>query len=559
MKRIILLILLLTALFTPSVAWEMRGNIYPADDGIIQWNADNFAGLDPKGSEAIEFNISGQQLGTGAAKYQSGIQNIPFRHKAWGSYSALSFLGRQYFTGYPESSQISEPVNLFAQEYLLGNVIMDSDDGYTLEGQQPLSLKDGYNLKFSDAEDGVKVSLYKGSKLVDSQVLQPPADYIYKGVIANQNATLIAVAVKANVKLEPKSYYTIKGIFQVSEGTVAIEPGMKYGKMQVDSVSEIGIKLINSEVISLTKGQDFEIMDDFRIKTSSINASSDRLYIYRNATESDLPEIRSEIATVDFSWTPQNFAGFYYNVDEDLGAESLTTTLYDNKLEEPNGVAYSTTAQQKEFEFKDWGHYNTLAFLGEGYVASYVEDSLLSRSSVESNLLSSEKLGRVLMDSGEPRIIENGANLTLEEGLEARIYVDQSCSKALIELYGGGELIDRDYIELPNTYIYKKGLAGTDEIALLAIHIADPKCAPKKSCLVDGIFQMSEELVDVSVDHPFGNMRIASVSSDTITMDNKDKTIFLSKNVDTVLAGNYHIKAIDGDSLRYYVFKPIST
>lgn len=559
MRRIILLILLSTALLAPCIGWEMRGNIYPADDGIIEWNADNFAGLDPKGSEAIEFNISGQQLGTGAAEYQSGIQSIPFRHKAWGSYSVLSFLGRQYFIGYPESCQISEPVNLFAQEYRLGNVIMDSDDSYTLEVQQPLSLKDGYNLKFSDTEGGVKVSLYKGSKLADSQVLQPPADYIYEGSIANQNATLIAVAVKANVKLEPQSYYTIKGVFQVSEETEPIEPGMKYGRMQVDSLSESGIKLINPEVISLSKGQDFELMDGLRIKTSSINASSDRLCIYRNATESDLPEIRGEIATGDFSWTPQNFAGFYYDMDEDLGAESLTTMLYDNKLEEPNGVAYSTTAQQKEFEFKDWGHYNALAFLGESYVASYEEDSLLSHSSVESNLLSSEKLGRVLIDSGEPRIIENGANLTLEEGLEARIYVDQSCSKALIELYGGGELIDRDYIELPNTYIYKKGLEGINEIAVLAIHIADPNCTPKKSCLVDGIFQMSEELVDVSVDRLFGNMRIASVSSDTITMDNKDKTIFLSKNVDTVLARNYHIKAIEGDTLRYYVFKPIPT
>ncbi len=559
MRRMILLILLSTALLAPCIGWEMRGNIYPADDGIIQWNADNFAGLDPKGSESIEFNISGQKLETGAAKYQSGIQSIPFRHKAWGSYSELGFLGRQYFTGYPESSQISKPVNLFAQEYRLGTVIMDSDDSYTLVGEQPLSLKEEYNLKFSDAEGGVKVSLYKGSKLVDSQVLQPPADYIYGGAIANQNATLIAVAVKANVKLEPQSYYTIKGIFQVSEETEPLEPGMKYGRMQVDSLGESGIKLINPDVISLSKGQDFELMDGFRIKTASINASSDRLYIYRNATESDLPEIRSEIATGDFSWTPQNFAGFYYDVDEDLGAESFTTTLYDNKLQEPNAVAYDTTAQQKEFEFKDWGHYNALAFLGDSYVASYGEDSLLSRSSVEYNLLSSEKLGRVLMDSGELRIIENGANLTLEEGLEARIYVDQSCSKALIELYGGGELIDRDYIELPNTYIYKKGLDGIDEIAVLAIHIADPKCAPKKSCLVDGIFQMSEEFVDVSVDHPFGNLRISSVSSYHITMDNKDKTIFLSKNVDTVLAGNYHIKATDGDTLRYYVFKPIST
>jgi hypothetical protein len=143
--------------------------------------------------------------------------------------------------------------------------------------------------------------------------------------------------------------------------------------------------------------------------------------------------------------------------------------------------------------------------LGESYVASYGEDSLLGRSSEGYNLLSSESLGRVLIDSSEPRIIEDGANLTLGEGLKARIYVDQSCSKALVELYGEGELLDRDYLELPNTYIYKKGLAGTNEIAVLAIHIADPNCATKKSSLVDGIFQISEELVDVYVFSSFVN------------------------------------------------------
>jgi len=66
----------------------------------------------------------------------------------------------------------------------------------------------------------------------------------------------------------------------------------------------------------------------------------------------------------------------------------------------------------------------------------------------------------------------------------------------------------------------------------------------------------------VNVDLSFGNMRIASVSTDTITMDNKDKTIHLNDNVASLLAGNYFIKAIDsepyGEILRYYIFKPVS-
>jgi len=129
----------------------------------------------------------------------------------------------------------------------------------------------------------------------------------------------------------------------------------------------------------------------------------------------------------------------------------------------------------------------------------------------------------------------------------------------LIELYSKGDLIDRDYINLPNTYIYKRDLADIGEMAVMAIHIADPKCAPKKSCLVDGIWQISDVLTEVRVDTEYDKMRIATITGDTITMDNKDNTIILSTNVATVLAENYRIKAIDSEAPKYYIFKPIST
>lgn len=565
MKQIILIILIFlsTALFAPSMAREIRGNVYSADNGIVQWNADNFAGFYPGGSERIQLNISGQQIKIGASEYRSEIQNHPLKHKAWGSYSAISFLGQKYFAGYSEDCTISKPLSLFSQEYNLGTVLMDSDDSYTIESDQSLSLRGGYNLRLSDAEDGVRVSLYKGEKLVNSQIVQPPEDYIYEASIAGQNATLIAVAVKANVKLDPKSHYTVKGIFQVSEETMTIAAGMEYESLIVDFLSENEIRLINPEVLNLSKGQDLKLIGDFCIKTSSIDSSSNLLYIYKNTTEYDTTEIRGEIASGGFSWTPQNFAGFYYDIDRDLGAEEIVTEITNNKkFEEPNGVMYSTTAQKKEFGFKEWGHYNAIAFLGDSYIAGYAEDSLLGQSSEDSNFLSSEKLGRILIDRIDPIIIKDSSKLILEEGLDAGISVDKSCSKALIELYDGGELIDRDYIELPNTYIYKKKLAGTGEIAVLALHISDINCIPSKSCIVDGIFQISEVPVDVSVDLSFGNLRIASVSADTITLDNKEKTIHLNKKVDTLLAGNYYIKALDSElangSSKYYIFESIS-
>ncbi len=556
----ILLILSLAALLVPSAAWEIRGNIYSIEDGIIQWNTDNFAGFSSSGSEALQLNITGGMIKAGAAEYQSSIQDLPFKHKAWGSYSTLCFLGKDYLAGYPEDCQISEPLSLLAESGRLATVLIDSDISYTIGDTQPLPLKEGYSLRLSDADDGIAVSLYKGVTLVDSKVMAPPADYIYRGAIGDQNATCIAVSVKANVRLKPESYYTIKGIFQVSQEAIPIQAGKKYGRMIIDSAAENEIKLTNPDAISLSNGQDFELLDGFYIKTSSTGSSSDLLYIYRNATESDTPVIRGEIFAGDLfqtSWTPKNFAGFYYDFDRDMGSETITASPIESRLEEPNGVTYTTTAHMKEFEFNDWGHYYYMAFLGESYASGYANDSTLGLSSEESNLLVSERLGRVLIDSKEPRIIDEGANLTLEEGLQAKIYVDQSCSKALIEIFSDGELLDRNYMDLPNTYVYRENIAGDAKIAILAIHIADTNCTPSDSCLVDGVFQISRDLVDVSMDLYFGNLRIADVTSDTIAMDNRDRTIRLNKGAETVLAGDYYLKTIDDQPYKYCIIKPV--
>ena len=44
----------------------------------------------------------------------------------------------------------------------------------------------------------------------------------------------------------------------------------------------------------------------------------------------------------------------------------------------------------------------------------------------------------------------------------------------------------------------------------------------------------------------------------TITMDNKDNAITLSKNKDTALMTGIRIKTADNDTLRYYIYKEIT-
>jgi S-layer protein (TIGR01567 family) len=563
--RLMILPLLLSIVFiAPSAAWEMRGNIYPVENGVIEWTADSFAGFVPTGPESLRFNISNEQVEAGDAVYQTGIQEKDFAHREWGCYSALSFSGQEYFAGYPEGCRIGKPMSLLSPEGgTPDRVLIDSDESYTIASGEPLPLQEGYSLKLSDAEDGINISLYKEGNLIDSRILSVPSDYIFNTSIDNETAALIAVGIKANVRLEPTSFYTIKGLFQLSENTQSIDIGREFKEMLVAAISDSGVELDNLRALRLSNGQDFELMDGIRIRTSEINASSNQLYIYRDSTETDAPEIRGEIAADSFSWTPRNFAGFYYSMKDDLGTEEISTTVTEgNRLEEPSSITYTTTAQQKDFEFTDWGRYSTISFLGERFLAGYMGEGPLCAGS-ESSLLAYEKLGRVLIDSSEHHLIADGANLSLEDGMVARIYADKSCNSTFIELYKNGALIDRDYFHMPDTYTYRKTFEGNgDGFAFLAIHIAGADCSRKKSIMVDGIFQISEDLVDVSVDRSFGKMRICTVYCDGsgggISMDNKDNTIILNRNLDTVLAGDYHIKAMDTEALRYYIYEPVS-
>jgi len=112
---------------------------------------------------------------------------------------------------------------------------------------------------------------------------------------------------------------------------------------------------------------------------------------------------QSNLESDSFTWNPQNFAGFYYDIKKDIGTEKIVTTLTEgNKLsgDAPYGVTYTTTAQPKDYEFEDWGSYNVIGFQAEKYFAGYItsEDAaknVFFKESTDENSLSSEQLEKI--------------------------------------------------------------------------------------------------------------------------------------------------------------------
>lgn len=310
----------------------------------------------------------------------------------------------------------------------------------------------------------------------------------------------------------------------------------------------------------------------------------------------DTVKTRGSVANLgqaEFTWDNSTFPGFYYDIDKNLGAERLTfrptnvnpasATLSDqadaNNL---RGITYITQAQPKNFKFKPWGQFEVIGFLADRYFAAYdntvtqgmadagVVVAFLFDRSKNRNLMTTEQLSKILIDNNTEMLINSSSPLRLMEGYEVALkYVN--ASQALVELKKDSQLVDAKIIQPSitgatmddKTYYYKRNIGDTSDIVTIAVHFKNSIHGPDKdSATIDGIFQISDTPTAITTDQKYGKMSIRNVNPTdmTITMDNKDNQIVLSKNKDIPLMGKIHIKTADQGTidaytpLRYYIY-----
>ena len=275
-------------------------------------------------------------------------------------------------------------------------------------------------------------------------------------------------------------------------------------------------------------------------------------------------------------WDPANFAGFYYDVDENLGTERLALTITGDALEEPDGVVYMTSGQMKPFENEVWGSRWTIGFLGEEYFASYEEgttfDAYLYHDSADPNLMAAEMLSRVLIDDDEERTVTSSTPLKLAEGYELMIKSVDPAGKVSLELQKEGRSVDAEMVEpskmgatvQDKTYTYNMEMGDAEEIVTIAVHFKNAYVSgDQKMAIVDGVWQISDEPIEIKSGRKIDKMTIQTVDSDakTIVMNNEDNKINLYRNSNSLLMENIRIKTADQgeisaeEPLRFYVYK----
>ncbi|OPX78332.1 MAG: PEGA domain protein [Methanosaeta sp. PtaB.Bin039] len=527
------------------------------------WTPLSFSGFfydldDDVGTERLKITLSSsagrpsRSLESGAILYSSRVKPLDFQFDDWGQYNVIGFMAQKYFAGYITGDLFSKDYSMI-NDNQLRRVLIDSDDESSITSGSVMPLEEGFELRIKEIDlNGNKVylALAKDGDEVDSKVITPSdtksATYMYEVDVSGEDVPLIMAHVSNVFAGAESSLVTIDGLFQISDTYASVEEDDKYDEMQVVMVSDQGIEMENEDSVTLKRGKTVKLMGDVGL----LVADADEVRFAPIVEKTGTYEIRGTIINPDrqeFTWTPYNFEGFYYDIDDDVGTERLLVKLSGEKIAEGD-MQYETQPQAVKFEFNDWGRYDVIGFMADKYFAGFNNESTFTD---EFSTINEGELRRVLTDTDDESTISTGTVLPLEEGYELQIkQVDVNGNKVWLSLTKDGDEVDNKVISpstgdlKASTYAYKIKV-GSEDVPIIAAHISNVfRGREADLATVDGLFQVSDSPESVEEGETHGKMKVDVLSDEGITMIN-DGSISLGRGKKVEIMGNLKLQVAD--------------
>jgi S-layer protein (TIGR01567 family) len=563
----------------PVEAAYVRGHF---SEGNGVWRADDFGwfyyDLDKAhGGEQLLIDMQGRVADKGHIVYSSEAWSKQFEYEPWGSFRVVAFLGKLYLAGYQDSSFTDDVSSLEKGD--LRAVLLDEEQTYTLTANTSLPLGEGYVLKaleVSEKKGAVNFELEKNGDPVYAAAVSIGDTFVYK---VNDIPVLLVHLANA-MRGGDLGFAEVDAVFQVSdEPSVKLFEGGRLGNMELIDLSEDSIKFQNDRSLTFSRNQVVPLTDDLVIvvldQPELIYYPSGGFYDYgihevRGPTfnaSTHIPVLLGNYnSSVIAKWNSENYSGFYLDPEKRLGVEALVLYRIHGKTVLPptnpvvykenntvvqEGFQYTSLIQPKEFEFKPWGNYFVISFLGDQWFAGY--DSSLTGQKSSKSLLEHEYLGRILMDI-EPRGKILAGNYSLAEDYEMRIR-DVGNDTIFLQLLKEGVLVDSSVVKSNSTYIYKKDLGDVNDMPIIMVHLSNVFNNGMESfATIDGIFQISDQyILPVEPGRGMGEMEIVYVQPNVIVMVNHDY-INLNRDSTISIGPGMSIRVADNDTLRYYLY-----
>jgi len=252
-----------------------------------------------------------------------------------------------------------------------------------------------------------------------------------------------------------------------------------------------------------------------------------------------------------FTWTKENFDGFFYDTQGGTGKESLSIkldNLTDRWIKQDNMV-YSTNIEQVTAGYSPFGEYAVIGFIGEKYLAGFPRGNSNISSGGKINL---GPLYKILADENIIHTLTRGSTLALNEGYVLEIR-DLNAAGVALSLKKEGIEVDKKTIDTGKNYIYK-----IRDRPIIAIHIDSIlKDNQTFSTKINGIFQVSEQYTQVNERDILGLMKISKVSDTGITMSNI-LPVDLKRGSIIAIIWSIKLKIADSDTLRVHLYSDCS-
>ena len=536
------------------------------------WNSHSFAGfyynLDENlGTEKLTITDIDRTIEEGDLTYTTMPIEVDFEYPRFGKYQVIGFMADKYFAGYTSESETSgnDAISLLGKNQL-HKVLLDDEEKKVINEGGTLTLKEGYVLKMTEVDISggpgqIWVTLLKDGDEVDSDVVSGNDNYIYSTKLGSvSDFPLLAVHFENVFRGREVNAAFIRGIFQISESYTNVRSQDRYGELEVSGVSSGGIDMINRNSLSLSPGNTVDLVGDLKI----IVADSSTLRFALSVERTGAFEMRGTIYPTATEWYPMNFGlniggtniGFYYDINNDVGKESLKIESISGRTIPEGDLRYSTSAEEVSFEYPNFGTYQVIGFMAEKYFAGFTGNSEISNKKTKS-ALDRLQLHRVLIDDDTKRTLTQGSTLTLKDGYVLKIKdvdISKGEGQVLISLLKDGDEIDTDVITGNDNYLYIKDLGGLDEMPVIAVHFENIfRGREVNAAFSRGVFQISESFTSVKPGDKFGAMDVKTVNAGSIEMVN-DRSIGVSSGTTVELFGDIKFKVANSDEVRFYPF-----
>ena len=283
-------------------------------------------------------------------------------------------------------------------------------------------------------------------------------------------------------------------------------------------------------------------------------------------------EIRGEIQNFttqpgDIVFTPFNFAGFWYDIDDNLGTESLTIkncSLSGTQRTIPeDALVYSTSPMFQYYElYEDMGltvesdnsggdqGYYMEGWLAEDYVCLDGNADELVKLLVEF-----EDDDKKTLSMGEEWILGGGFVLTAQQ-------IDLEGDKVIFQLTKDGKELDVEVVstggrQQDRVYTYTADTGGEEDIPVLSLYVSAVFRGTDTNIVqVEYVFLMDNEVVEIDTSDEYGEMEVRTASKSEVVLTNDDNTVDLDADSKEHIMGNMYFVIADNDDedtvLRFY-------